>query len=111
MRHVEHVLKLLEPSFNVRRIAARRKRRENPLFRRGTIFRAVLDVLRAADGPMTVDAISRTLYRAKGIEEPTRDQMRDMYGAVASSLGNHVGQSVGHDADRPKRWTLLRRDA
>ena len=31
MRHVEHVLKLLEPSFNVRRIAARRKRRENPL--------------------------------------------------------------------------------
>ena len=49
---------------------------------------------------MTVDAISRVLYRDKGVEEPTRDQMRDMYGAVAASLGNRVGQSVTCDDRR-----------
>jgi hypothetical protein len=46
MKHVEAVLHLLDPAFNARRIAARRKNNENPWFKRGTIFRAVLARLR-----------------------------------------------------------------
>ena len=38
MRHVEAVLHLLQPGFNARRIAPRRRYNPNPLFKRGTVF-------------------------------------------------------------------------
>src|SRR5437868_15471482 len=53
MKHVEAVLKLIDPAYSVRGISIRR-RKPNPWFKRGTIFRAALDVLRAAQGPLTV---------------------------------------------------------
>jgi hypothetical protein len=51
MKHVEAVLKLLEPGYNVRPISVRR-RRQNPWFKRGTVLRAALNVLRQADAPL-----------------------------------------------------------
>src|SRR5262245_15408495 len=45
MKHVEAVLKLLDPSYSVRGISVRR-RKPNPWFKRGTVFRSALDVLR-----------------------------------------------------------------
>src|SRR4051812_24195162 len=35
MRHIEAVLKMLDPSFNARSISAKRKNTQNPFFRRG----------------------------------------------------------------------------
>src|SRR5687768_10559896 len=72
MVHVEAVLHILEPGFNARRIAARRKRRENPWFKRGTIFRAVLDTLRASPEPMTTHDPAMTLLAAKSIQSPPK---------------------------------------
>src|ERR1700681_4329522 len=54
MRHVEHVIRLFAPDYDVRRIAAKRRYKANPLYKRGTVFRHVLDVLRAAKGPLTL---------------------------------------------------------
>lgn len=63
MRHVEAVLKMLDPSYEVRRIAVKR-RKANPWFKRGTLYRKALDVLRKATEPMTAkDAALRTLAR------------------------------------------------
>ena len=50
MKHVEAVLKLIDPSFNLRPIAIRR-RKPNPYFKRGTIFRYALDALREGGKP------------------------------------------------------------
>jgi hypothetical protein len=57
MMHVEAVLKMLEPGYDVRPIAVRR-RRPNKWFKRGTVFRHALDVLRAAEGPLTTREIN-----------------------------------------------------
>ena len=38
MQHVEAVIRLFDPNFNVRRIAVRRRYKGNAWFRRGTIF-------------------------------------------------------------------------
>ena len=57
MRHVEAVLKLLQPGYNVRPIAVRR-RKPNPWFKRGTVFRHVLDIMRGAKEPMTARQIA-----------------------------------------------------
>jgi hypothetical protein len=58
MRHVEAVLKLFDPEFNARAISARRRVTGNPWFKRGSLLRAALDVLRTAQGPLTVAQIT-----------------------------------------------------
>lgn len=47
MRHVEAVIKLLDPSYNLGKIAVKR-RQPNKWFKRGTLYRRALDVLRTA---------------------------------------------------------------
>lgn len=58
MRHVEAVLKMFDPTFSVRAISARRRVQGNPWFKRGTLIRQALDVLRSAAGPLTVKEIT-----------------------------------------------------
>jgi hypothetical protein len=49
MLQVEAVMKMLEPGFNLNSIAVRR-RKPNPWFRRGTVYREALEVLRTPRG-------------------------------------------------------------
>ncbi|ESX14447.1 hypothetical protein NKJ16_24990 [Mesorhizobium sp. M0179] len=53
MKHVEAVLHLLELSFNERAISIKRGNNPNPLFKRGHVICAALDVLRTATAPMS----------------------------------------------------------
>ncbi len=110
MIHIEAVLKMLEPGFSARRIAPKRRYNPNPLFRRGTIFRAALDVLRAAPGPMTADEIGMALLASKGVTEPSREERRRMFGAVDKSLQNNRGKTVEPDEGRPRRWRVVSRN-
>src|SRR5713226_3654302 len=68
MLHVEAVLKMLEPGYNVRSIAVRR-RKPNPWFKRGTVFRHALDALRAAGKPLTSREIVVRMLAAKGVTD------------------------------------------
>jgi hypothetical protein len=107
MKHVEAVIRLLAPDFDTRRIAARRKNRANPYFKRGTVFRAVLGVLRDAPSPMSAGNIVAALFRLRGIEKPAVAAQRTMFGAVHSSLRNHDGKSVETvGKSRPSVWRL-----
>jgi hypothetical protein len=58
MQAVEHIIRLFDPSFNVRRTAARRRYKGNAWFRRGTILRHALDAIRKAKGQMTAREIA-----------------------------------------------------
>jgi hypothetical protein len=64
MLHVEAVLKMLEPGFNVRPIAVRR-RKLNPWFKRGTLFRHALDVLRMAEVSFTTREIVERMLKGQ----------------------------------------------
>jgi hypothetical protein len=46
MMQVEAVMKMLDPAFSVRAITAKRRNRSNPWFKRGTLFRGAVDVMR-----------------------------------------------------------------
>lgn len=107
MKHVEAVLKLIQPGFDPRRIAARRKNRTNPYFERGTVFRAVLNILREASTPITAREIVDSLFKQRGIENPPVAAVRTMFGAVHSSLRNHMGKTVERVGEgMPARWRL-----
>ena len=108
MKHVEAVLKMLQPGFNVAGIAARRRYKSASPYKRGEVFRAVLDVLRLAEQPLTSREISEALLRKVGIKEPTLKQVRDMVGAVHSSLRNHERKTVECVGDGvPARWRII----
>jgi hypothetical protein len=105
MMQVEAVMKLLEPGYVTRGIAVRR-RKPNPWFKRGTLFRSAVDVLRRAGGPMTAREITAALIAAKGATA-TLKQARDLQGGVTASLRNHKGGMViTAGAGMPVRWVL-----
>jgi hypothetical protein len=65
MKRVEAILKMIELGYDVRPIAVRR-RKPNPYFKRGTVFRCALDVLRAAERPLTIREIAFGYARGQG---------------------------------------------
>jgi hypothetical protein len=108
MKHVEAVIRLLEPTYDVRGIAARRKNLANPYFKRGTVFRTVQEILRGATDPMTTRQIVEALFRQRGIENPATAEIRAMVGTVHSSLRNHAGKTVKAMGEgMPTKWWLI----
>ena len=106
MRHVEAVMKLLEPGYNVRPIAVRR-RKPNPWFKRGTVFRHALDVLRTAKQPLTAREITLQMLTTKGVANASAKATRNLIGSVQSSLQNHDGGMVArHGEGMPARWSM-----
>jgi hypothetical protein len=104
---VESVIKMFDPEFNARGIAARRRVTGNPWFKRGTLFRGALDVLRAAQAPMTVREIVDAMLAAKGVTEPTAKQHNDLQSGLRASLEGHVGKTVERVGEgSPMRWAL-----
>lgn len=77
MVHVEAVLKMLQPDYDVRPIAVRR-RKPNQWFRRGTVFRSALEVLRNATGPLTTREIAETMLARKGVTDAPQKSVRDL---------------------------------
>src|SRR5919202_5173651 len=82
MKHVEAVIKLLQPGYDTRSIAVRRRNRTNPWYRRGEVVRAAFDVLRAAERPLTSREITERMLKGKGIADPNQKQLRDLIGGV-----------------------------
>jgi len=106
VRHVEAVLKLLEPGFKIHLIVPRRRNQKNPWFKKGEIFRNAIDVLRRAARPMTAREITEALLQSRGIE-PDIKSVRCVDAGVRVSLRNHDGvtvERVGHHM--PARWVL-----
>jgi hypothetical protein len=107
MMAVESVIKIFNPEYNVAAIAARRRQRTNPWFKRGTLFREALGVLRTATVPMTVREITDAVLAAKGITDADKRQRLGVEAGIRSSLEDHAGNAVCTLGDgTPKRWRL-----
>jgi hypothetical protein len=105
MMQVEAVLKMLRPDFNI----ALPKRRVigNTWFKRGTMFRSAVDVMRRAGTPMTARQIADALIEAKAPQQATRKQAIDIQAAILAALRKRKrngGTVVGEGA--PARWRL-----
>jgi hypothetical protein len=105
---VEAVIKMFDPEFNARAISARRRVTGNPWFKRGTMFRSALDVLRAAKAPMTVREIVDALMTSKGITDATTKQFNDLQSGLRASLEGHSGNAVERVGEgSPMRWRII----
>ncbi len=107
MKHVEAVIRLFDPAYDVTRIAARRRYKGNAWFKRGTILRHALDVLRKAQGPLTAREIAERMLAARGVAGPTPKAMRSLIASVQTSLVNHDGKTVVRAGEgMPARWRI-----
>jgi hypothetical protein len=104
MLQVEAVMKMLDPAFNARSISAKRRNQGNPWFKRGTLYRAVLDTLRRATGPMTADDICKALLAGKS-PSATRKQENNLQAAILAALRKRNGGAVVGEGV-PARWRL-----
>jgi hypothetical protein len=105
MKHVEAVIRLFDQAYNVTRIAARRRYKTNGVFKRGTILRNALDVLRKAQGPLTAREITERMLAERGAPVPAAKAMRSLIASVQTSLQNHNGKTVARVGDgMPTRW-------
>lgn len=106
MMQVEAVMKLLQPGYNLRPISIRR-RKLNPWFKRGTVLRHALDVLRRSQRPMTTRQITEHMLAARGVADAKPKAIRDLAGSVLASLRNHEGKTVVTiGAGMPATWRL-----
>jgi hypothetical protein len=105
-RHVAAVIKMFSPEYDVKAIAARRTYKANPWFKRGTLFRSALDVMRRTDEPLTVREIVDRMLAAKGIASPRIDQVRGLQSAILASLQNRKGKGAIVSEGAPTRWRL-----
>jgi hypothetical protein len=107
MLAVEHVIKLFDPEFNARTISARRRQKTNPWFKRGTLFREALDVLRKATGPLTVAEVTAAVLAAKGIRDATMKQRNGITAGIRSCLEANAGKTVHRAGEGlPRRWRV-----
>jgi hypothetical protein len=108
MQHVEAVIRLFDPAYDVRRITARRRYKGNAWFKRGTIIRHALDVLRKSQGPLTAREIAERMLVAKGVSGPTQKALRSLVSSVQASMQNHEGKTVRRVGEgMPGRWRTI----
>ena len=106
MRHVEAVIKMLDPGYSLRAISVKR-RQPNPWFKRGTVYRRAVDVLRTATEPMTAREIAERVLVAANVSKPNKAALRDLTGTINVSLRNHDGRGVQRaNEGAPARWRL-----
>jgi hypothetical protein len=65
MKHVEHVIRMFDPDYNMRSISIRRRVTGNPWFKRGTLIRHALEVLRTAGEALTARQVTERMLAAK----------------------------------------------
>ncbi len=109
MEHVEHVIRLFDSSYDVRRISARRRYKGNAWFKRGTIIQYALDVLRKATEPLTARQIAERMLIAKGVRDDASPKtLRSLVAAIQASLQNYDGKTVANVGEgMPGRWKVV----
>jgi hypothetical protein len=109
MRAIESVIKMMDPSFKINRIAVRRMQ-PSGWFKRGTVTRTCLDVLRKAERPLTVREIMDAALIAKG-HNPDAEKIAKVRAVFNNALRNQVGKAIRVIRDGPTvRWELVNKD-
>jgi hypothetical protein len=85
-------------------VSSERRNKSNPWFKRGSLFKSAVDVMRRAAVPMTAREIADKLVADKA-PEASRKQSKDLQAAILAALRKREGVTVvGEGA--PARWRL-----
>jgi hypothetical protein len=104
MLHVEAVIKILDPTFNLRRIVVKRREAKHGSSVPPPGRRRAQDGHRAADG---AGEIAERCWRLQTSPSPQQGRVADLTGTILASLRNHDGKGVQRaNEGSPARWRL-----
>jgi hypothetical protein len=92
MRHVEAVIRMLDPGYSLRAISVKR-RTPNSWFKRGTVYRRAVDVLRGAAEPLTALEIAERVLVAAKVDNPKKAAVADLTGRYWPACGITSGRA------------------
>ena len=109
LAHVEHVIKMFQPSYDISKIATKRSFVKNPAGTpRGSGSREALTVLREAGEPLTCNDIARRVLAKQGRAD-TPETRGMLANTIASTFSRRRDGAVVLDASSyPARWSLNR---
>lgn len=108
MKAVESVIRMFDPGYDVAGIVKRRRINGNPFFKRRTLFRDALSVLRTADKPLSAREMILRMLEAKGVKGAPAARVRSLANGLAHSMRNNTGQAVETVGEgSPMRWRLI----
>jgi hypothetical protein len=105
--HVDAVLRMLEPAINIHATAVQ-KRKSNPWFKRGTLFRAAIGAMQAAGRPLSSREITLAVLARRGVTDASPQAVRDLVCSVERSFVYHRGGSIEAMGERPVHWKLAK---
>lgn len=107
MLAVEACIRLFDPDYDVRRIAVKRKNATGLLFKKGMVYREVLDILRASGEPMTARQVATRMLANKGFAQPAVGILKAAINSVHHALKGQRGKTVeAVDADGGALWRI-----
>lgn len=112
MAHVDAVIRMFAPGYDVEKIATKRSFGKNPAgVPKGTGSRHALSVLRDAQSPLTANEIAGLILAKLGKEDST--QARRMLAAtIVSTFSRRKDGAVRYDGTtHPGRWFLVQNEA
>jgi len=95
--HVEAAIRLLE---------RKRRRTPNPWFQHGALFRAAIEVLKAAGRPLSAPEITLALLQQRGVTDADPAAVYDLRRSVERSLTYNRGRSIVAVGRWPVHWKL-----
>jgi hypothetical protein len=101
--HVEAAIQLLEPGFATRPLG---RRKPNPWFKAGTLFRHAVEALRAAGRPLTAQEVTIAMLTRKGVTNADPKAARALVHSIYTVLRSQKGGSVEAVGYRPVHWKL-----
>ncbi len=108
LRHVQAVIHLIEPGFDLRSIIPKKSHAPNPWFGRGETLHRALDVLRRAHKPLTTRQIAETVLQERGVKAISERLVHKTANSIHVALNYRRGKSVmAHDELKPVRWSCL----
>ena len=107
MKAVEAVIRMFDPAYNVAGIVQRRRVQGNPWFKRGTLFREAMGVLRKVEGPMCARDLIVAMLAAKGVTDAPAERIRSLTGGLVNSMRNNEGRTVERVGEgSPMLWKI-----
>jgi len=101
--HIDATIRLFDPTYDFTVLKAKKFYTEDEIFRPGEAPLLAFDILREADGPMTIPQIARAMLEKRGAPRVTAAQFRSLNAKLNSALNMKFRQGaikkVGKVAD------------
>ena len=106
LRTLEQAIQLFEPDWSPAVVQPVQPKRPSIWGNRGKGVRAVMEVLKEAEGPLTVREIATLALQRRGIAVPPPSEFDPVLASITGALNKRTGKQLVRHNGEPNRWAL-----